>query len=292
MRREKMNTFKYLLTLLPLLISANAYTQDRDFSAVVIKTHQVADNIHYLEGSGGNIGVLSGDDGIFLVDDQFAQLTDKIVAAIKKIDNGEIKYLVNSHHHPDHTGGNENLGNQGALIFAHENVRKRIMPNVPAIALPVVTFTSDISLHINGETVDIFKVPNAHTDNDSFIYFRDSNVMHTGDVYRNTTYPYIDVNSGGSYAGLLTALQTAINVADADTKIIPGHGVIADQGDVADFLSMVKTIGDRVHALMEDGKNLEQIIEAGITAEYDDRWEGGRIGNIKGLITVIYNEAM
>jgi len=261
----------------------------QDFDEVEIKVHPVAGQVYYIEGRGGNIGLFVGDDGVFLVDDQFAPLTDRIVAAIRPLSDKPIRFLVNTHLHPDHTGGNENFGKMGALVFGHDNVRRQMHISAYTQEPPLVTYSQDVSFHINGETVHVFKTPDAHTNGDSYIFFKGSNVIHAGDVYRTTSYPYIDTNNGGSFLGTIRALELLVDVADGDTRIIPGHGVISDAGEVQAFLDMLLVIHDRVKASIDDGMSLEEAQAAGLTKEYDERWESGRrIGSSAALIGAAY----
>lgn len=268
---------------------APADARAQDFDAVEITIHPVSGNVSYIEGRGGNIGLFVGADGAFLIDDQFAPLTDRIVAAIRDVSEAPIRFLVNTHMHPDHTGGNENFGRMGTMIFGHDNVRSQMAIAGYDEEPPLVTFSEDMAFHINGETVHVFKVPDSHTNGDVFIKFQDSNVVHTGDVYRTTTYPYIDVNNGGSYLGTIKALDLLIGVADGDTRIIPGHGDVSNVGEVKAFRDMLLVIRDRVAAAIRDGKSLEEIQAAGLTAEYDERWAGsGRIGGTDAMLAAAY----
>jgi glyoxylase-like metal-dependent hydrolase (beta-lactamase superfamily II) len=246
-------------------VCANA----QDFAEVEIRIHPVSGQVHHIEGRGGNIGLFIGEDGVFLIDDQFAVLTDRIVAAIRTLSDKPIRFLVNTHMHPDHTGGNENFGKMGTLIFGHDNV--------------------NLSFHINGETVHVFKTPNAHTDGDSFIHFTGSNVIHAGDVYRTTTYPYIDTEHGGSFLGTIEAMRLLIETANAETKIIPGHGNVSDIAEAQVVLNILNVVRERVHAAISEGKSLEEAQAAGLTTEYDARWntETGR-GTSAALIAAAY----
>ncbi|HEX6994123.1 MAG TPA: MBL fold metallo-hydrolase [Gammaproteobacteria bacterium] len=272
-----------------------AVAQNEDFSAVEIKVHEVAENLYYLEGRGGNIGVLTGDDGVVLIDDQFAPLTEKIVAAVESVSDGEILYVINTHVHPDHTGGNENFGNLGVPILAHDNVRLRLArgirggPPAPAAALPIITFSESTTLFLNGEEIRIAKVPNAHTDGDSVIHFVNANVIHTGDVYRTTGYPRIDADNGGTAAGTIEALDAILAMAGPDTVILPGHGVLADRDDVREFRDMVATVYERVKPMVEQGMSLEQVIAAAPTKDLDARW-GDPSGFLPGLYQSIRAE--
>lgn len=275
------------LTVLFLPITAVA----QDFDDVEITIHPVSGSVSYIEGRGGNIGLFTGEDGVFLIDDQYAPLTDRIVAAIRRVSDEPIRFLVNTHMHPDHTGGNENFGRMGTMIFGHDNVRSQMAIAGYAEDPPLITYSDDITFHINGEAVHVFKVANAHTNGDSFIKFMGSNVVHTGDVYRTTTYPYIDMANGGSYLGTIEALNTLLAVCDDDTKVIPGHGGVSNATEVRAFRDMLIVIRDRVAAAIRDGMSLEQVQGAGLTAEYDERWAGsGRIGGAASMLEAVYTD--
>jgi glyoxylase-like metal-dependent hydrolase (beta-lactamase superfamily II) len=246
----------------------------------------VAGNIHMLEGRGGNIGLSIGDDGVIMIDDQFAPLTDRIVAAIGEVTDEEIRFLINTHVHGDHVGGNENLGNAGVLIFANDRVRMRMVDASTAhAALPVVTFSDTATLHLNGEEVHVFSVPPAHTDGDSFIHFRGSDVLHLGDVFRTNNFPYMDLSNGGGLPGTLDALAIAIGMAGPDTAIIPGHGNVSTRDDVVEFRDMILIVMDRVSALIDDGKSYAEVAAAGTTAEFEAKW-----GDPDRFLTGLYQE--
>ncbi len=260
------------LLALPLVVPAQASAQGRDFSDVVIRAHHVAGSVYCLEGAGGNIGLSIGEDGVVMIDDQFAPLTDRIVAAIRELSEAEIRFVINTHVHGDHTGGNENLGTMGVLILARDEVRVRLADQVSEGALPVLTYSESITIHLNGEEVHAFPVPPAHTDGDSYIHFRDSDVLHLGDVFRTTGYPYIDLNNGGTLDGTLAALAVAIGMAGPDTQIIPGHGGASTREDVIEFRDMILVVKDRVAELVERGRTIEQVLAANPTAEFDEKW--------------------
>lgn len=286
-----MRTRNFGLALTSVLVCAATQTASaqQDWDAVEIKVHPVSGNVSYIEGSGGNIGLFTGDDGVFLIDDQYAPLTDKIVAAIRTVSSEPIRFLVNTHMHPDHVGGNENFGKMGTTIFGHDNVRRQMAIAGYEEEPPLITFSEDMSFHINGETVYVFKTPDAHTNGDVYVKFESSNVIHTGDVYRTTSYPYIDSANGGSFLGTIKAYDLLIEVSDANTKIVPGHGVISNVGDVRAFRDMMLVIRDRVAAAIRDGKSLEEAQGMGLTSEYDERWDSGRrIGSAATLIESIY----
>ena len=251
---------------------------------VTIKVEQVGAGTYVVFGRGGNIGVSAGEDGMFLVDDQFAALTPAILEALERLDKGPVRFVINTHFHADHTGGNENLGKQGALIVAHDRVRQRMSveqfnkafnrttPPAPSGALPVVTFGNTVSFHLNGDEIRGIHAPSAHTDGDTVIHFRKANVIHGGDLYFNGRYPFIDLSAGGSVAGMIDAANLMLELADADTAIIPGHGPVATAEDLEIYRDMLVTIRDRVDAKIEEGKSLEQIVESKPTAEYDEVW--------------------
>lgn len=271
-----------------LLLPAIVHAQDMGNVEIII--HPVAGKVSYIEGNGGNIGLFAGPDGVFLIDDQYAPLTDKIVAAIGRVSDQPVRFLINTHMHPDHTGGNENFGKLGTLIFGHDNVRIQMALSGYKEEPPLVTFSENISFHINGETVHVFKTPDAHTNGDSFIHFRGSNVVHTGDVYRTTTYPYIDMENGGSFLGTIRALDLLIEVSDGNTKIIPGHGVVSNVVEVRDVRDMLLVIRDRVIASIADGVSLADAQTAGLTKEFDARWakRTDRIGSPEELLRAAY----
>jgi len=266
-----------------------ATASGQDFDAVEMIVHPVAGNVSYIEGMGGNIGLFAGEDGVFLIDDQYAPLTDKIVAAIREVSDEPVRFLVNTHMHPDHTGGNENFGRMGTLIFGHDNVRTQMAAAGYTEQPPLITYNDQITFHINGEQVHVFKVPNAHTNNDSFIQFLGSNVIHAGDVYRTTTYPYVDTMNGGSFLGTIEALGVLIDSCDADTRVIPGHGVVSNREEVRAFRDMLIVVRDRVAGAVRNGSTLEQIQKAGLTAEYDERWAAeSRIGSPGAMLEAAY----
>ena len=262
-----------------LLTVGSALAQGQpDFSAVEIKTHQVVGNVYYLEGQGGNVGLLVGDDGVLMIDDQFAPLSEKLLAAIRALSDEPIRMLINSHIHGDHTGGYENFGKMGIDIVAHDNVRVRLArgvnngPPSPAVALPVVTYGDTMSLHLNGDTVTIGKLPPAHTDGDSYIRFATADVIHAGDVFRTVGYPGVDFNNGGSVKGTIEALQALVDMAGPNTKILPGHGVVSTRDDVAAFRDLAVELQKRFTDLIRQGMTLEQVVAAKPTADLDAQY--------------------
>ena len=248
-----------------------------DFSKVEIKTTRISDNFFTLEGHGGTISVLTGPDGVFMVDGQFAPLTDKIVAAISKVTDQPIRFLVNTHVHGDHTGGNENLARLGAVIFSRDQLRQRLLnpspgpdgrspPPAPAKALPLVTYDSPITLHINGEDVQLIPIRAAHTDGDTLVRFPKHDILAVGDYYRSVGYPFADLNNGGSLDGLLAGLGETIGLAGPKTKIIPGHGPIVDRNAVIAQRDLVLAIRDKVQALLARGMTVDEVLAANLTA--------------------------
>ena len=256
----------------------------QNFDKVEIKTEKLSPTTYVLFGAGGNIGVSVGDDALFIIDDQYAPVNPKILAALKLLTDKPVKFVFNTHWHGDHTGGNEKMGNAGALIVAHDNVRKRMSteqfiahfksktPPSPKAALPVVTFSTDVTFHINGDEVFGFHVPNAHTDGDIVVQFKKSNVIHMGDTFFNGWYPFIDVSSGGSPEGVIAAADRVLALADENTKIIPGHGPVSNKADLKNYRDMLATVTGRIKALLKQGKKLDEIKAAKPSAEFDEKW--------------------
>jgi cyclase len=296
---------------------ASLAQQQQNFDTVEIQALQVRDNVYMLVGSGGNITMQVGDDGILLVDTQFAPLAEKIVAAIRKLSPKPIHYIVNTHHHGDHTGGNANLraagttvsgGNMagairdsgvGAAIVAHENVLARLSSATgeqatPSGGWPTSTFFgSKKELYYNGEGIEIIHVPAAHTDGDSIVFFRRSDVISAGDVFGTTSYPFIDLASGGSYQGIVAAIEKLVDIIipvygqDGGTLVIPGHGRISNLGDVLNYREMVIVVGDRIKSMIEAGMTLEQVKAAKPTFDYDPVY-GARAGAADRFIDAAY----
>ncbi len=256
-----------------------------DFSKVEIRTTQLAPDFWTLEGQGGTISVLAGPEGILLVDSQFAPLTDKLVAAIRRVSDKPIRFLVDTHVHPDHTGGNENFARLGATIFARDQLRYRLEhPNpaadgtpgkpAPALALPVVTYNASLSIHIDGEDVRLLPVVAAHTDGDTIVSFPGHDIIAVGDIFRSFGYPYADLSSGGSLAGLLEGLSEIVDRAGPATKIIPGHGPIVDRNAVLAQRDLILAVRGKVQTLVDQGKSLDEILATRPTADIDARVPG------------------
>ncbi len=269
------------LLFIIVVISVNGRSQAApDYSKVVIKTTKIADNFYELEGQGGNIGVLTGPDGILMVDTEFAPLTDKIVAAIKQISPEPIRFIINTHFHGDHTGGDANFAKLGATIFSRPELRERLehpdpgangTPGtpVPQGGLPMVTYDAPIQFHMDGEEADAIPVPHAHTDGDTIVRFHSADVIMCGDFFRSAGYPNMDLTHGGSLYGTLDGLAMLVGMAGPNTKIIPGHGVPVDRTAVMAQRDMILVMRDRVAKLIEQGKTSDEVLAAHVTSDYD-----------------------
>jgi cyclase len=269
------------LLLVALFVAASARAQEAvDDSKTVVKSNKITDDFYTIDGRGGTIGVLVGPQGTFMVDSQFAPLTDRIVAEIHKISPNPIRFMVNTHVHPDHTGGNANLAKMGVTILARDELRDRLMnpppgangqPGTPApeTALPVITFDNRITFHMDGETIDLIPIRRAHTDGDTMVYFHNADVIMTGDFYRSIGYPNIDRVNGGSLDGTLAGLAQLAALAGPSTKIIPGHGPIVDRSAVVAHRDVILAMRNEVAKMMKDGKTSEQVVAAHINSAYD-----------------------
>jgi glyoxylase-like metal-dependent hydrolase (beta-lactamase superfamily II) len=259
----------------------------QDPATVQIQTQKLAGNVFMLMGDGGNIGLSTGADGSVLIDTEYAPLNAKILAAVRGAGGSDVKYVINTHWHGDHTGGNEPLGKAGALIIAHDNVLARLsteqfmaafnqkVPPAPAAARPVVTFPKRATFYLNGDVVQIVHIANAHTDGDSIVHFTNANVIHTGDTYMKDVYPFIDVGSKGSIDGFIAAADAVLSRSNANTKIIPGHGALANRADMQRFHDMLVAARGKIQALIDQGMSEDQVVAAAPTAEFDDPWGKG-----------------
>ena len=272
-----------------LALALSPATHAQNFRDAKIEPVKVADSVYMLKGIGGNIGVSIGEDGVFMIDDQYAPLTGKILEAIGELSGGDqnVRFVINTHWHGDHTGGNENLGGEGAIIVAHTNVHKRLsseqfmeafnrtVPPAPEDAIPVITFDESVTFHWNDDELHAFHLPHAHTDGDSIIHFRKSNVFHMGDIYFENGYPFVDVGSGGSITGIIKACTHVLDMCNANTKVIPGHGELADPRKLLEYRAMLVAVRSAVAEMMEQGKTRAEIIAAKPTADFDERWGNG-----------------
>ena len=288
-----MGNVKRSLSLLIIIfsiafVSSSSFAKG-SFARDELSFEHVQGNVYMVQrpGGGGNIGVQVGPDGVLLVDALFAPLADRLVAAIKEVTDEEIRFLINTHIHGDHVGGNENLANLGVLIFAHDNTRTKFLeesshfprqggsfaPQQAAEGRPLITYDSAIGFHLNGEEVRAFLAPPSHTDGDTFVYFPESDVLHLGDVFRTTSYPIIDKFNGGTLRGTIAALDLAISMAGPDTKVIPGHGLeIVGRVEMQEFLDMILDIRDQVYTMIREGKHLDEVMAAAPAAIYDAKW--------------------
>lgn len=295
------------LSLLALVVTANPAIAQGSFAGVELSIEHVQGNVYMIQrpGGGGNIGAMIGPEGVLLVDSLFAPLADRVVAALQEVTDEEIRFLINTHIHIDHVGGNENLAEQGVLIFAHENTRARFfeersrfpraggsfVPQQPAAARPVVTFNDTLNFHLNGEDVQVFWAPPAHTDGDAFVYFPESDVLHLGDVYRTTSYPIIDLYNGGTLRGTIAAMDKAIAIAGPSTKVIPGHGLeIVGRAEMVEFRDMILDIRDQVLLMIRENKKLEEVMAAQPTAAYDAEWTDDPGWTPDDFVPIVYYE--
>ena len=289
-----MKRFLIISASVVVFLSAITSTGQQDFSKVEIKVKKVSGNVYMLEGSGGNIGVSVGADGILIVDDQFAPLADKIRAALKTLGEGKLKFILNTHWHGDHTGGNAVFGPE-APIVAQTNVRKRLAEGMnipdrvvkpaPKEALPVITFDQSVSIHFNGEEIRVIHFPRGHTDGDAVIFFTGSNVVHMGDDFFNGMFPFIDLDSGGDVDGYVKNVGEVIAKLPADVKIIPGHGPLASVDDLKGFHRMLRETTDVVRRKMAAGKTLDQIKAEGLPDEWKS-WGNGFIKTDRWIATI------
>ena len=287
-------------------VSAGEQNQGDRFAGVELTTVPVAGQVHMVQrpGGGGNVGVFAGPDGVLLVDSLFAPLAERLVAAVRRVSSGEIRFLINTHVHLDHIGGNEPLAGRDVLIFAHDNVRVRALerlrfprrggsfaPQPPAGARPVVTYNDAASFHFNGEEVRAFLAPAAHTDGDTFVRFPDSDVLHLGDVFRTTSYPIVDVYNGGTVSGTIEALEKAIEMAGPRTRVIPGHGLqVVGRDALVEFLDMTVDIRDQVRTMISEGRTLEEVMAAEPTAAYDARWGQEATWTANDFVPIVFYE--
>ncbi len=261
---------------------------------------RLSDTLTMLKGRGGNIAISAGEDGVYIIDDQVKPVTDQLLVAIARISDQPIRFVINTHYHPDHVGGNEVIGKGGAVIIAHDNVYKRLSteqfnhffnettPAWPKDSLPVVTFNDQVTLHFNGETAQVIHEPHGHTDGDSIVYFPDSDVIHMGDLYFNGLYPFIDLDAGGSIQGMISGVERGLALAGKDTQIIPGHGPLSDKASLTEYHDFLVNARDNVQKLIDEGKSLGETVAAKPTAQWDAILGGAWI-TPEQLVTFIYN---
>ncbi len=266
-------------------LCAVAFAQERP--PIEIRALPVGPDLFMLTGAGGNLCLAIGEDGALLVDSEYGQLSPKVLAAIAEKTDKPLRFVVNTHWHFDHVGGNQALAEAGAVVVAHENVRKRMsaeqvlgglgrrIPPSPAAALPKLTFAGALTLHWNGDEIRITHLEPAHTDGDSIVYFSKANVLHAGDVYFNGVYPFIDVNAGGSIDGMIAAVDRLLERADADTKIIPGHGPLSTPDELRQYRQMLAAVREHVQALVKEGKSRDEVVAARPTRNLDEKWGRG-----------------
>lgn len=266
---------------IPALLVAPASSQMDD---VVLETTRLEDHLAMIEGRGGNLAVYAGEDGVFLVDDQYAPLSEKIRAEIATLSDQPVRFLLNTHWHGDHTGGNESFGSSGSLIVAHDNVRERLAteqvseffdrttPPSPEAALPVVTFDEEVSFHLDGREIRVFHVPHAHTDGDAVVHFVDDDVIHTGDLFFNGLYPFIDAESGGRIDGVLAGVDRILDLCSEETRIIPGHGPLASVDDLRTYRAMLADLHQKLEDSLARGESFETFMEGDPTAQYEEAW--------------------
>jgi len=274
-----------------LCFAGIAVAQDQDFSKVQIKVTKVSGNIYMLEGAGGNIAASVGEDGIVIVDDQYAPLADKIAAALKGIGvtDKPVRFVINTHYHGDHTGGNLAFATGGSTVIAQDNVRKRLETGGKAgnggsmtmdqkaaakEALPIITFDQDVTVHLNGEDIRALHFPAGHTDGDAIVFFPKANVVHMGDDFVRYGYPFIDVTAGGSVQGMIAACEKVVAVLPADVKVIPGHGQLSNLEEVRDYITMLKGTSAAVQAAIKSGKTVDQMKKEKILAAWDAKYSG------------------
>ncbi len=289
-----------VLSVLATLFFLPILAQDSEIS---YKSTQLAPGLYMLEGqggfAGGNIGVSTGEDGIVLIDDGLPPLTGTLLAAIGELTEGPVEFVINTHVHGDHVGGNEALGSRGAVILAHDNLRHRMVTEgmttpdgdvpAPRDALPVLTFSDSVTFHLNGRRAFVFHVEQAHTDGDAVIHFPDDNVIHAGDVMFNGMFPFIDLDAGGSVDGYIAAQERILTLADEQTKIIPGHGPLASRKDLEAAVDMLRVTHDRVRALVDAGQSEEEILTANPLKDYHDDWNWGFI-TTERMTKTLYRE--
>jgi glyoxylase-like metal-dependent hydrolase (beta-lactamase superfamily II) len=290
-------TTTFLASLALAALPAAAVAQEKPIEYIPTK---LSDTVTMIQGRGGNIAVSAGADGVFIIDDQYQHLADQLLAAIGEVSDQPIRFVINTHYHGDHVGGNEAVGKGGAVIIAHDNIRKRMSsdqfnhfwndttPAWPDGALPVVTFNDRVTLHLNGEPVTAYHTPRGHTDGDAIIHFPHSDILHMGDVFFYGLYPFIDLDGGGTVQGLITAVELGLSLSGDATRVIPGHGPLTDKAGLQGYHDMLVAIRDSVQTMIDDGMSLQQVADAKPTAQWDEEL-GGAFIKPDQLVVFVYN---
>jgi glyoxylase-like metal-dependent hydrolase (beta-lactamase superfamily II) len=299
--RNRLTLYSLLIILGTLIAFTSLSNLDAIYAShLEINITKLTDNIYVIQGSTVNVIVSIGNDGVILVDDQYAPVTEKIKSVIANLTGKPIKFVINTHWHPDHTGGNENLGEAGAIIISHENVRKRLSSDqffefinmtIPPLAekgLPIITFSESMTFYQNDEEIKITHLDNGHTDGDSAVYFRKNNVIHVSDDFSDRSYPLMDLSSGGSIDGLISSLKKILLMINKDTKVVAGHSEISNQTKVKDYLFMLIDIRDNINNMIKEGKSLDEIIQTKPTSKYDTIYYDHSFIKPKDLVTNIY----
>lgn len=301
LRNDVVRLCRVSLVVAAIALSGGAAQAQPDPAQVTIKVTPVAPGIYMLQGRGGNIAISVGNDDVFMIDDQYAPLTPKIRAAIATVSPKPVRFLLNTHWHGDHVGGNEDMAGTGSIIVAHDNTRKRMtseqfiaaynmkVPPSPTGALPIVTFSESISLYLNGDSVRAVHFRSAHTDGDVVVTFEKADVVHMGDIFFNGLYPLVDISSGGSTDGIIAAVDQVLSRTTASTKFVPGHGPLGNRAELLSYRNMVKAVRDRVARLVERRRSLAQVVAAKPSADYDDKWGAGFIKPDQ-FVTILYND--